>query len=552
MTLTLAGDRRSPNHALPTGRPSLAFISHVVTLAGASALLLSQLPGQWFFFDEFEYLGSSRDHFSYIENLLRPHNEHWSALTGFTYGFLREFVGLASYWPYVLPVLALHLVAAHLLWRLIIRLGADPWVATALAAIFAMVGAGYENVVWAFQIAFVGSTVCGLASALVVIGQGSILPRHRVAFIVLSIVNLAISGLGTAWLVICGVLLFRRCGARTTGIICATPLLIYVAWSVCFGVGTQAKMIGGWSFVMTMLEFALVGLVAVGSRLIGIEAQHTIWAEMLGATVVLGLVIAGWARARSGDRTAQQAALLALFAPLFFLVAASARVREIDGVGNATASRYYYVVVVSVLPLVAMVITRLIAVRRRLALPIAVGFIVLAVSAATTYVRGAEEWSAGSAEFHLTALAEMELLRSGVEVYPDNHPETLMLPNYVSQADLRRWMATSEVEPLTLTEVDHSTAALMLQVKIDTSSPPAGNDCSTATAPLRPGDRNLSLAVRSRGVVGLVLTDQRGVTSRARSHLMAPGTYAISALVPGTVQLAVSEGDAGLCPSTSN
>ena len=74
------------------------------------------------------------------------------------YGVLRELLGLRD-WPYLLPVLVLHLVAAHLLWRLMIRLQDDPWVATAVVAVFAMAGAGYENIVWAFQIAFVRSTL---------------------------------------------------------------------------------------------------------------------------------------------------------------------------------------------------------------------------------------------------------------------------------------------------------------------------------------------------------------------------------------------------------
>ena len=59
-----------------------------------------------------------------------------------------------------------------------------------------------------------------------------------------------------------------------------------------------------------------------------------------------------------------------LFAPLFFLVAASARVREIDGVGNATASRGTTSSPWRVLPLVSNLITRLIRVRPRLVPPI--------------------------------------------------------------------------------------------------------------------------------------------------------------------------------------
>ena len=59
MTLTLASERRSRNPALPGTRPSLAFVVHLTSLVGASAVLCSRLSGQWFFFNEFEYLGLS-------------------------------------------------------------------------------------------------------------------------------------------------------------------------------------------------------------------------------------------------------------------------------------------------------------------------------------------------------------------------------------------------------------------------------------------------------------------------------------------------------------
>ena len=51
-----------------------------------------------------------------------------------------------------------------------LRCGADGWVATAFAAVFLVLGAGYENLIWAFQIGFVTSTVCGLG--LLILADG--------------------------------------------------------------------------------------------------------------------------------------------------------------------------------------------------------------------------------------------------------------------------------------------------------------------------------------------------------------------------------------------
>ena len=51
--------------------------------------------------------------------------------------------------------------------------GADPWVATALALLFALLGAGAEDLAWAFQIGFVSSVLFGLLSMEVAEGPPS-------------------------------------------------------------------------------------------------------------------------------------------------------------------------------------------------------------------------------------------------------------------------------------------------------------------------------------------------------------------------------------------
>jgi hypothetical protein len=551
VTSTLATAERRLAVVRPWWRRQSALAVHAVSLVVASAVLFSQLPGQWFFFDEFEYLGSSRDQYSFLENLLRPHNEHWSVLTGVTYGVLRDSVGLRSYWPYVLPVLAVHLLTAHLLWRLMFRLRADPWVATGLAAVFAMAGAGYENVVWAFQLAFVASTACGLAATLIIIGQGPLLPRRRVALVVLSTVNLTVSGLGVVWLVVCGLLLLRRCGPRIAMTTLALPLSLYVFWILWFHVETASKTISGSSFVMTMFEFVLVGLVATGYRLIGMEPQQSAWGLALALGVVLGLVATGWSRGRSAERTAQQAAWLALFAPLFYLVASTARVREADGVGTAVASRYYYSVVVSILPLVAILLTGLLRRSSWLVAPVGAAISVLVIVAAGTYVRSADGWRNEAERFHRTALAEMDLLQSGADVYPGNPPETLMFPGYLTQADLRRWIETDEIERRELTDIDRATASLILQVKIEPSAPSESRDCSRNVVTVAPSAQSPRLLVRRGGLVGLTVVDPQGVRSRPRNQVLEPGTYALSSLIAGTLELVEADGSAGLCPGAS-
>src|SRR4029078_6788207 len=65
--------------------------------------------------------------------------------------------------PYQAVLVALHLTAATLLRRIMRRAGVGPWIASAAALLFLCLGSGRQNIVWAFQIGFVGSLVFGLA-----------------------------------------------------------------------------------------------------------------------------------------------------------------------------------------------------------------------------------------------------------------------------------------------------------------------------------------------------------------------------------------------------
>ena len=527
--------------------PHLPRTIHLVSLAAIGCFLLIHLRGQWFWWDEFEYLGSTRSAYGGWENLLRPHNEHWSALTGLTYAALRGTVGLGSYWPYLLPVLAVHLLAAHLLWRVMIRLRANPWIATGLTALFALGGAGYENLAWAFQLAFVASTACGLASVLILLGQGPLSKFHRAVLILLTTINLAVSGVGLVWLAICGLLLLRRDTTIVAAATLAVPASVYLVWSFWFAAGTAGRTIDGWAFMATMLEFVLVGLIATGFRLVGMEPQQTTWGLCIALAVAMAVLAAGWACARSADRPTRQAAWLALFAPAFFLVASLARVKGVDGVATAVASRYYYVVLVSILPLAAVQLTNLAQRGRRLVVPIVLGLCLLALSAGNTFINGADRWRRDSEDLHRTLLAEMDLLESGATVFPENPPEPLRSPEYLTQADLRRWTETGEIEPLPLTDVDRTTAAAILQIQIRPAVAPSVAGCGEGSVIVAGGGPGVTLDVRKEGLVALSLTDNVGAPSRPRYEVLTPGTYTVSSLVDGSLRLIEPVDAAGFC-----
>jgi hypothetical protein len=109
------------------------------------------------------------------------------------YAALLSTFGLRTYVPYMLVLMALHAASAFLLFELVRRRAGD-LVGIACAAMLLVLGAGWENLLWAFQIAFVGSVACGLGMLLALDGPPA---RRRLAVAaVLLAASLMFSGIG--------------------------------------------------------------------------------------------------------------------------------------------------------------------------------------------------------------------------------------------------------------------------------------------------------------------------------------------------------------------
>ena len=114
----------------------------------------------WFYADEWDFLsgrtaGNPGDWF-------RPHNGHWTTLPILVYRFLYQLFGLHHFVPYRTVVLVLYFAAAALLLAVMWRAGVHPLVAASAATLFALFGAGSDNIVNPFQVTFTGALVAGL------------------------------------------------------------------------------------------------------------------------------------------------------------------------------------------------------------------------------------------------------------------------------------------------------------------------------------------------------------------------------------------------------
>ena len=144
-------------------RPSTGRIPVIlfgVLALGTWATLLYLGRGVTFFQDEWRFVDVAGP-FGTLEDVFGPQNEHWSTLPFLLYRSIFNVVGLSTYLPYLAVLLALHVTAAAALFVLLFRRN-GPLVAIGGALLALWVGTGYQNLFWAFQIGFVGSTAAGL------------------------------------------------------------------------------------------------------------------------------------------------------------------------------------------------------------------------------------------------------------------------------------------------------------------------------------------------------------------------------------------------------
>jgi hypothetical protein len=330
--------------------------------------------GQWFFQDEWVYL-SARDGGS-LDGLLEPHNEHWSTIPVVAYRLLWNVVGLRSYLPYQAMIILVHLAVVGLLRAQMRRAGVGPWISSAAAIAFLFYGTGYENLVWGFQVAFTTSVALGLA-ALLLSDEPRPSPRRRLAAIACGVGALMSSGVGPIMIGVVALALLMRRGWRAATTFGVPLAAVYVLWWAAYGrdagsgpVPSPGELL---DFMATGFRAALVGL-----------GQSRVAAVLLVLVTLLGVGVAGWTTARHRPdrgmlaelgRTLGSPVAMAVGAVVFFAVTGVSRAVPL-GTDFAARSRYSYVAVVLLLPLIAVAID---AVARRWPLALVPGLLLLVV-----------------------------------------------------------------------------------------------------------------------------------------------------------------------------
>ncbi len=354
-TITSAGPAlRTP----ASSRPSLsrgAFVVHMATLAAAGAFLVYDATKQWFYLDEWDFLVYRGIHLGRNGGLFAPHNEHWTTIPILIWRALFDLVGVRHYWLYAIPMILAHLAIVHLLWRLMLRHGVDPWTATLLVATFAVLAVGSENLTRAFQITFVGSVAFGFLAIDAIELDHTWLPA------LWGVCALMCSNIGVPMVFGCVLVALVRRQFAAAAVVGIVPGLAFVVWYLLIGhIGTYASTdiaalsFGGLvSYVWTGLTTSMGGLLDSSSH--------------LGAVLVVVFAVAAVAKRNVPGALALTAVALYVFVGLGRLQ---------YGVQQATSSRYSYIAVALCLPLIGQLLTMLTR-RRDLQLIVVAGLVVL-------------------------------------------------------------------------------------------------------------------------------------------------------------------------------
>ena len=317
MTERVRQSRKAPAFTRSDWLGLLVFGAAAVS---ALAWLTSLSRGLTFFYDEWDFVNAAATT-SYWHQVLQAHNGHPSMVPYTVYEALLRTVGLTHYWPFQLVLDLLDITCGWLVFVLL-RRKVHPVAAAAGAAVLMLLGPAWQDLLWPFQIGFLGSVAAGLG-ALVLLDQGS--RRADVGACVLLIVSVGCSGVGLPFVAGVGIELLWQRPQWLQLWVPVVPLILFVGWNAKYGDSSVSTASAG----STLHTSASATATTVGAMIGRGTTVGAVVAVVLGVLVILAL-------ARSPGGAARLAmAVTGLLS--FWVLTVLAR-----GGGQGSQSRYLY------------------------------------------------------------------------------------------------------------------------------------------------------------------------------------------------------------------
>jgi hypothetical protein len=342
-----------------------------------------------------------------VDALLQPHNEHIVLIpVAFEILFLNVF-GMSSALPEFVLLTAMLLVSATLLFVYARRRVGD-WLALMAATLLLFLGPAWQDLLWPFELGFVGTILFGIATLLALDrddGPGDV---AACAFLILAA---GFSSLGVAFMAAAAVNLLQRRqdrGLRRAYLV-AIPALLFAAWYAGWGRDAESHL--ALRNVLDSPHYVVEGLAASVESLLG-----------LSTAPIEGIATVGWGQ----PLLVALVALVAYrqfrhpgFSPGFWPVAAATATSwfltafSFIAGREATTGRYMYAGGVFVL-LLAVELLRDVRFGRR-ALVVSGAITLAAVASNLHFLHDGADWLKGQTVLTRSDLAAIEISRRTVD-----------------------------------------------------------------------------------------------------------------------------------------
>jgi hypothetical protein len=386
---------------------------------------------------------------------------------------LYSVVGVSTYWPYLVLLVVVHLAIVVLLWHVMVRSEIDPWLALGFTAVIAVSGVGLENLTNVWQVQLVSPLALGLGALLLLPDRGRLGPRDGGVALLLTAAMMC-SGVALTMLGIVGLVALVRRGWRVALAVVALPAVAYAWWYLAYG--RDAPKVADPQYG-TVPRYVWDGVTDAVGDLVRLRT--------LGVVVVLAAVV--WLVWQLTRRPVSPAVLVPAVMALGAVASLALTGWRRGAITSPATSRYAYVTLVLVLPLLAMAtewcVRRAARARLRVVVPVVVGVLLLAVVVAQVrmfdrYVVSIEPTKRVEKAALLNAAA---LAREDHEVL-DDHPLSIFEPQ-VTLAKIARADADGALPSLDgLRETDRLTTLARLELVV---APPALDGVTTDPSRVR-------------------------------------------------------------------
>lgn len=236
-----------------------------LALTVSAGMLLALMSGLTFFQDSWGLL-LDRQEFT-ARAFFMPHNEHIVVLPAAIEMLLIAVFGMTTAAPEQLVMVAAVLASATLLF-VYVRRRLGPWPALIAGTLFLFLGPAWADMIWPFQIGFVGSMLFGIAM-LLALDHGD--RRRDVAACGFLTLSIGFSSLGLSFVAAAATDVFMR--RRSHGLsriyVVAIPALLYAVWWL--GWGHEAERHVTWTNLLSAPRYAMEGFASAVEALLGLN-----------------------------------------------------------------------------------------------------------------------------------------------------------------------------------------------------------------------------------------------------------------------------------------